>query len=156
MQRDSSTISPISVCDDVKPKLKIASVIASNQHKITSVTKTTVGTSVSTSTISNSSAKSITTKASVSAVTAIVTAATGNSEDDLGSCDEVKVFKDEGEHDDEKISSAETLLEEKSSLIDLTESEVIFIEYRNYWFTKFCIFNIYRRSLLRILTKGMK
>lgn len=41
--------------------------------------------------------------------------------DDLGSEDEVKVFKDEGE--DEKRSS-ENLTEEKSSLIDLTESEV--------------------------------
>ncbi|XP_020718352.1 protein pangolin, isoforms A/H/I/S isoform X5 [Bombus affinis] len=40
--------------------------------------------------------------------------------DDLGSEDEVKVFKDEGE--DEKRSS-ENLTEEKSSLIDLTESE---------------------------------
>lgn len=38
--------------------------------------------------------------------------------------DEVKVFKDEGE--DEKRSS-ENLTEEKSSLIDLTESEVGFI-----------------------------
>lgn len=41
--------------------------------------------------------------------------------EDLGSEDEVKVFKDEGE--DEKRSS-ENLTEEKSSLIDLTESEV--------------------------------
>lgn len=41
--------------------------------------------------------------------------------DDLGSTDEVKVFKDEGEQ--EEISS-QNLLEEKSSLIDLTESEV--------------------------------
>ncbi|CAL7934149.1 unnamed protein product [Xylocopa violacea] len=40
--------------------------------------------------------------------------------DDLGSEDEVKVFKDEGE--DEKRSS-ENLTEEKSSLIDLTESQ---------------------------------
>ncbi|XP_014207279.1 protein pangolin, isoforms A/H/I/S isoform X1 [Copidosoma floridanum] len=40
--------------------------------------------------------------------------------DDLGSEDEVKIFKDEGE--DEKRSS-ENLTEEKSSLIDLTESE---------------------------------
>lgn len=47
--------------------------------------------------------------------------------DDLGSTDEVKVFKDEGDKEDENISS-ENLLEEKSSLIDLTESEVsIFI-----------------------------
>lgn len=42
--------------------------------------------------------------------------------DDLGSEDEVKVFKDEGE--DEKRSS-ENLTEEKHSLIDLTESEVL-------------------------------
>ncbi|XP_077289650.1 transcription factor pangolin isoform X2 [Arctopsyche grandis] len=41
--------------------------------------------------------------------------------DDLGSTDEVKVFKDEGDVEDEKRSSE--LLEEKSSLIDLTESE---------------------------------
>ncbi|XP_066901084.1 protein pangolin, isoforms A/H/I/S isoform X1 [Halyomorpha halys] len=44
----------------------------------------------------------------------------GSGGDDLGSTDEVKVFKDEGE--DEKRSS-ENLTEEKSSLIDLTESE---------------------------------
>ncbi|XP_034244942.1 protein pangolin, isoforms A/H/I/S-like [Thrips palmi] len=43
----------------------------------------------------------------------------GGGGDDLGSTDEVKVFKDEGE--DEKRS--ENLTEEKSSLIDLTESE---------------------------------
>lgn len=42
--------------------------------------------------------------------------------DDLGSADEVKVFKDEGEQDEE--ISSQNLLEEKSSLIDLTESEV--------------------------------
>lgn len=42
--------------------------------------------------------------------------------DDLGSTDEVKVFKEEGGREDENISS-ENLLEEKSSLIDLTESE---------------------------------
>ncbi|XP_055373172.1 protein pangolin, isoforms A/H/I/S isoform X2 [Condylostylus longicornis] len=47
---------------------------------------------------------------------------TGSSGDDLGSTDEVKIFKDEGDREDEKISS-ENLLEEKSSLIDLTESE---------------------------------
>lgn len=45
----------------------------------------------------------------------------GTGGDDLGSTDEVKVFKDEGE--DEKRSS-ENLNEDKSSLIDLTESEV--------------------------------
>ncbi|KAK9712559.1 N-terminal CTNNB1 binding [Popillia japonica] len=38
--------------------------------------------------------------------------------DDLGSTDEVKVFKDEGDGEDEKRSS-ENLTEEKSSLIDL-------------------------------------
>lgn len=43
--------------------------------------------------------------------------------DDLGSTDEVKVYKDEGIDEDEKRSS-ENLTEEKSSLIDLTESEV--------------------------------
>lgn len=41
--------------------------------------------------------------------------------DDLGSEDEVKVFKDEGE---EEKRSSENLTEEKSDLIDLTESEV--------------------------------
>lgn len=51
------------------------------------------------------------------------TTTTSSSGDDLGSTDEVKVFKDEGDREDEKISS-ENLLEEKSSLIDLTESEV--------------------------------
>lgn len=48
----------------------------------------------------------------------------GSSGDDLGSTDEVKIFKDEGDHEDEKISSENLLVEEKSSLIDLTESEV--------------------------------
>lgn len=47
----------------------------------------------------------------------------GPAGDELGSTDEVKVFKDEGDGEDEKRSS-ENLLEEKSSLIDLTESEV--------------------------------
>uniref|UniRef100_A0A1A9WYD7 CTNNB1_binding domain-containing protein n=1 Tax=Glossina brevipalpis TaxID=37001 RepID=A0A1A9WYD7_9MUSC len=46
----------------------------------------------------------------------------GSSGDDLGSTDEVKVFKDEGE--DEKISE-NLLKEDKSSLIDLTESEIL-------------------------------
>lgn len=45
----------------------------------------------------------------------------GSSGDDLGSTDEVKVFKDEGDREDEKASS-ENLLEEKFNLIDLTES----------------------------------
>ncbi|KPJ19269.1 Protein pangolin, isoforms A/H/I [Papilio machaon] len=51
--------------------------------------------------------------------------------DDLGSTDEVKVFKDEGDGEDEKRSS-ENLLEEKSSLIDWTESECWFSTYPNY------------------------
>lgn len=50
------------------------------------------------------------------------TAASSSPGDDLGSTDEVKVFKDEGEQDEE--ISSQNLLEEKSSLIDLTESEV--------------------------------
>lgn len=41
--------------------------------------------------------------------------------DDLGSEDEVKVFKDEGE---EEKRSSENLTEDKSDLIDLTENEV--------------------------------
>ncbi|XP_055599806.1 protein pangolin, isoforms A/H/I/S-like [Uranotaenia lowii] len=45
----------------------------------------------------------------------------GSTSDDLGSTDEVKVFKDEGDREDEKASS-ENLLEEKFNLIDLTES----------------------------------
>lgn len=44
--------------------------------------------------------------------------------DDLCSTDEVKVFKDEGDRDDEKMSVEHNLLEEKSSLIDFTENEV--------------------------------
>ncbi|KYN39148.1 Protein pangolin, isoforms A/H/I [Trachymyrmex septentrionalis] len=44
--------------------------------------------------------------------------------DDLGSEDEVKVFKDEGE---EEKRSSENLTEDKSDLIDLTESEYIFL-----------------------------
>ncbi|XP_059469268.1 protein pangolin, isoforms A/H/I/S isoform X6 [Neocloeon triangulifer] len=44
--------------------------------------------------------------------------------DDLGSTDEVKVFKDEGgADDDEKRSPDNNLNEEKNSLIDLTESQ---------------------------------
>ncbi|XP_035892402.1 protein pangolin, isoforms A/H/I/S-like isoform X2 [Anopheles stephensi] len=55
--------------------------------------------------------------------TAVAAAATvaANAGDDLGSTDEVKVFKDEGDREDEKASS-ENLLEEKFNLIDLTES----------------------------------
>lgn len=56
--------------------------------------------------------------------------------DDLGSTDEVKVFKDEGDGEDEKRSS-ENLTEEKSSLIDLTESEVLIL-YFCLHFTCFC------------------
>ncbi|XP_052860327.1 protein pangolin, isoforms A/H/I/S-like [Anopheles cruzii] len=52
--------------------------------------------------------------------TTTATAAT-SAGDDLGSTDEVKVFKDEGDREDEKASS-ENLLEEKFNLIDLTES----------------------------------
>lgn len=52
------------------------------------------------------------------------TAGSSSPGDDLGSTDEVKVFKDEGEQDEE--ISSQNLLEEKSSLIDLTESEVSF------------------------------
>lgn len=47
-----------------------------------------------------------------------------NSADDLGSTDEIKVFKHEG-GEEEKRSPDNHLSEEKSSLIDLTESEVM-------------------------------
>lgn len=47
--------------------------------------------------------------------------------DDLGSEDEVKVFKDEGE---EEKRSSENLTEDKSDLIDLTESEVRIVSNR--------------------------
>ncbi|EAA00015.5 AGAP012411-PA, partial [Anopheles gambiae str. PEST] len=53
--------------------------------------------------------------------TVAAAAAAANAGDDLGSTDEVKVFKDEGDREDEKASS-ENLLEEKFNLIDLTES----------------------------------
>lgn len=49
--------------------------------------------------------------------------------DDLGSEDEVKVFKDEGER--EPPSSSENLTEDKTDLIDLTESEVRRISFRS-------------------------
>lgn len=49
--------------------------------------------------------------------------------DDYGSTDEVKVFKDEGDKEDEQSSGENLLLEEKSSLIDLTESEVSYAEF---------------------------
>lgn len=52
-------------------------------------------------------------------------------DEDLCSEDEVKVFKDEG---DEEKRSSENLIEEKSSLIDLTESEVSFVHNYNYFF----------------------
>lgn len=63
--------------------------------------------------------------------------------DDLGSEDEVKVFKDEGE--DEKRSS-ENLTEEKSSLIDLTESEVRVDEIKKFslFFSSTLSYNRYR------------
>ncbi|XP_041674553.1 protein pangolin, isoforms A/H/I/S isoform X5 [Drosophila eugracilis] len=48
----------------------------------------------------------------------------GSSGDDLCSTDEVKIFKDEGDREDEKISSENLLVEEKSSLIDLTENKL--------------------------------
>lgn len=44
--------------------------------------------------------------------------------DDFGSTDEVKVFKDEGDKEDEQSTGENPLAEEKHSLIDLTESEV--------------------------------
>ncbi|XP_043478490.1 protein pangolin, isoforms A/H/I/S isoform X3 [Leptopilina heterotoma] len=50
----------------------------------------------------------------------LVNSSGGGGGDDLGSEDEVKVFKDEGE---EENKTSENLTEEKSSLIDLTESE---------------------------------
>lgn len=49
--------------------------------------------------------------------------------DDLGSEDEVKVFKDEGE---EEKRSSENLTEDKSDLIDLTESEVRIVSFVSY------------------------
>ncbi|XP_055376183.1 protein pangolin, isoforms A/H/I/S-like isoform X2 [Condylostylus longicornis] len=55
---------------------------------------------------------------------------TSSGGDDLGSTDEVKVFKDEGDREDEKNSS-ENLYEEKSSLIDLTESEFASFQKKN-------------------------
>uniref|UniRef100_A0AAG5DVQ4 dTCF n=1 Tax=Anopheles atroparvus TaxID=41427 RepID=A0AAG5DVQ4_ANOAO len=59
---------------------------------------------------------------STTTTTAAAAATTATSAgDDLGSTDEVKVFKDEGDREDEKASS-ENLLEEKFNLIDLTES----------------------------------
>ncbi|XP_050080343.1 protein pangolin, isoforms A/H/I/S-like isoform X1 [Anopheles maculipalpis] len=65
----------------------------------------------------NESSHSGTTTTAVAAAAA----AAANAGDDLGSTDEVKVFKDEGDREDEKASS-ENLLEEKFNLIDLTES----------------------------------
>lgn len=51
--------------------------------------------------------------------------------DDLGSEDEVKVFKDEGE---EEKRSSENLTEDKSDLIDLTESEVRIVSSSSIYF----------------------
>jgi len=45
----------------------------------------------------------------------------GAAGDDLESTDEIKVYDDEGGEDEKR---SENLTEEKSSLIDLTESEV--------------------------------
>ncbi|XP_058171656.1 protein pangolin, isoforms A/H/I/S-like isoform X2 [Anopheles ziemanni] len=58
---------------------------------------------------------------STTTTAAATTATAASAGDDLGSTDEVKVFKDEGDREDEKASS-ENLLEEKFNLIDLTES----------------------------------
>lgn len=44
--------------------------------------------------------------------------------DDLGTEDEIKVFKHEGEGEGQEKASSENLTEDKSDLIDLTESEV--------------------------------
>lgn len=64
--------------------------------------------------------------------------------DDLGSEDEVKVFKDEGE---EEKRSSENLTEDKSDLIDLTESEVqiIFFSYTVPTYLFLCFFNVVSR-----------
>ncbi|XP_067216014.1 protein pangolin, isoforms A/H/I/S-like isoform X2 [Linepithema humile] len=43
--------------------------------------------------------------------------------DDLGTEDEIKVFKHEGEGEGQEKASSENLTEDKSDLIDLTESE---------------------------------
>lgn len=77
-------------------------------------------------TVSNSGAinsKMPHTNHSVGAGTAS-SAAPSSPGDDFGSTDEVKVFKDEGDKEDEQSCGENLLLEEKSSLIDLTESEV--------------------------------
>ncbi|XP_075215205.1 transcription factor pangolin [Lycorma delicatula] len=70
----------------------------------------------------------------------------GGGGDDLGSTDEVKVFKDEGE--DEKRSS-ENLTEEKSSLIDLTESEEKVVSGQTYSSSK----NVSRSDLSPVFGK---
>lgn len=59
--------------------------------------------------------------------------------DDFGSTDEVKVFKDEGDKEDEQSSGENLLLEEKSSLIDLTESEVSHKRANTQWLTNLCL-----------------
>lgn len=56
--------------------------------------------------------------------------------DDLGSEDEVKVFKDEGE---EEKRSSENLTEDKSDLIDLTESEVRIISSYIFFLLHYCV-----------------
>jgi hypothetical protein len=53
--------------------------------------------------------------------------------DDQGSEDEVKVFKDEGE-DEER--SSENLHEVKKSLIDLTDSEVLYRRLQTFPFSR--------------------
>lgn len=70
----------------------------------------------------------------------------GSSGDDLCSTDEVKIFKDEGDREDDKISSENLLVEEKSSLIDLTESEVrkkkYFVQLKKSFVSTVCNFQI--------------
>lgn len=76
-------------------------------------------------TVSNSGANSKMPHTNLSGGAATTSAASPSSPgDDFGSTDEVKVFKDEGDKEDEQSSNENFLLEEKSSLIDLTESEV--------------------------------
>lgn len=60
--------------------------------------------------------------------------------DDLGSEDEVKVFKDEGE---EEKRSSENLTEDKSDLIDLTESEVLLTKQNKTKKKSFCHANYF-------------
>jgi len=67
--------------------------------------------------------------------------------DDLGSEDEVKVFKDEGE---EEKRSSENLTEDKSDLIDLTESEVRIISVIHFPSSPLLCF-VFRDILIRFL-----